>query len=131
MVFKQVHLLFGLETSDVQVKFISLFRFLSLFPIGILENISFFSFFPGSLYIVELELKLLQTQSGSGATTIIYNKILFSVLCIYVPISLTGKFEFVLFPFYPNQYIFLGKPNLKGILVNPVDISLLLEDGFY
>ena len=36
--FKRVHLRFGLEASDVWVKFISLFRFHSLFPVRLMEK---------------------------------------------------------------------------------------------
>ena len=58
------------------------------------------------------------------------NKIRFSVVCLSSPISLTGKFSSVLFPFYPNRYILSGGPPLGGILANPVVLSCLLEAGF-
>ena len=37
--FEQVHFRFGLETSDVQFKFMDIFRYLSLFPIRFVENL--------------------------------------------------------------------------------------------
>ena len=71
-----------------------------------MEKISFyFQFTPILLSIVEL------AKNGSGYATINDNKIRFSAVHLSGTIRLTGKFSFVLFPFYPNQCIFLcGTP---------------------
>ena len=66
----------------------------------------------------------------SVAATIINHKIRFSAVCLSSPIRLTGKFAFVLFPFYSNQCKLLGGHPLGGIPENPVGISLLVEAGF-
>ena len=104
-----VHFRFGLKGSDVQVKFRILFCSIYLFSIRIVNKFSFsVYFFPGLLYIVELVLTVLKHQSGSGSATIINNKVRFSVVWLSGQMMLTGKFTFVLFPFYPNQCIFSG-----------------------
>ena len=75
-----------------------------------------FTFVLGSLYIVKLALTVLQNQSGSGAATIINNKILSSEVCLSDPMRLIRKFAFLLFPFYPIQFRFLDETPLGEIL---------------
>ena len=58
------------------------------------------------------------------------NKFFFSTVRSSGTIRLTGKFAFVLSPFYPNQCRFLGGRPLGWLLEKPVDISHLLEAGF-
>ena len=78
-----------------------------------------------------MALTVFKNQSGYGAAMITNNKVRFSVVCLSDPMRLTGKFAFTLFPFHPNQFRFLGGPPLGGILENSVDISHLLEAGFF
>ena len=130
--FKQVHFRFGLEASDIQIKFRILFRSLSLFVIRLVGGLSFFFLFSTRLlYIVELSWTVLQNKSGSGSATSINNKILFSVVCLSVPIRLIEKLSFVGFPFYHNQCRLLGEPPSSRLLANPVSIYCLREAGFY
>ena len=123
--FKQAHFRFGLKASYVQFNFRNIFLSLSLFQIRLVEKISlYFPFNPILLYIVELE------QNGSGSATITDNKTLFSDVHSPGPIRLTGKFAFVLFPFYPNQCRLSGGPPLGGLFANNVGFSRLFEAGF-
>ena len=123
--FKKVHFRFGLEDTDIQFNFRNIFRYLSLFPIRIVNNfLLYFTFNPRSLLIAELE------KHGSGSTTINDNKIRFPEVHLFVPIRLTGKLEFSLFLFYTNQCIFSDGPPLVRLLEKPVVLLLILGSGF-
>ena len=128
--FKRVNFRFGLEASDVQIKFINIFHYPYIFLIRLVDEFLLsFPFNPIPVYISESTLAVLKSQSGSSAATIANSKILFSAVSFSGVTRLIGKFAFELFLFYPDQYRFLGGPILGGILEKPLDISRLLEDG--
>ena len=90
---ERVNFRFWFEASDFKVEFRSLFRSLYLFMIRLVDKFTLsFPFNPRSLYIVELSLAVLQSQSGSIATTTTNNKILLSAVCFSDPMSLIRKF---------------------------------------
>ena len=126
--FKWIQFRFGLKASDFQVKFRNIFRYISLFMTRIADNFAFsFVLFLSfrsvlrtnfcSIFILCLDccrllsvMNINKNQSGPGATTITDNKVRFSAGCLLDPMTLTGKFAFSLFPFYPNQCRLLSGP---------------------
>ena len=58
--FKKVYFQFGLESSDVRIKFRSISLSIYLILIRFVEKIIIFSFVPGTLKIFELALSVLK-----------------------------------------------------------------------